>query len=81
MVLPAHPDMHEEKLPQLASDSQALYADAHVPLSAVPSQLAHVVVLFWHSPPEHVPPSHELPHVPQSVLDVERYWQPSEHIV
>ncbi len=81
MVLPAHPDMHEAKLPQFASPLHVLYADAHVPLSAVASQLAQVVVLFWQTPLEQVPPSHELPQEPQSVLDVGRYWQPSEHIV
>ena len=56
----------------------ALYCDAHVPDSADTSQLEHVAVGVEQTPELHVPPSQEFPHEPQSVLDVFRFWQPSE---
>jgi hypothetical protein len=64
------------------SPVSVVYASAHVPLSALTSQLEQVVEdELEQTPSEQVPPSHELPHSPQSVLEVGRYWQPSEHIV
>lgn len=39
------------------------------------------VVEVEQTPPEQVPPSQELPHVPQSVLDVWRSRQPSAQLV
>ncbi len=81
-MLPAQSEMQEEKVPQFASPLHALYSVAHVPLSAVTSQLEHVVAVLWHTPLEQVPPSQELPQAPQSVLEIDRFWQPSVgHIV
>jgi hypothetical protein len=49
--------------------------------SAEDSHVAHVVEPVEQTPEEHVPPSHEFPHAPQSVLEVWRFWQPSVQLV
>src|SRR5580693_8285020 len=76
------PDMQLVKSTQFASPLQVLVCDAQVPpvASAVSMQLVQADDVE-HTPAEQVPPSQELPQVPQSVLEIWRSWQPSEQLV